>query len=115
MTDTSTEAVERLAARIESPDIEPIYATRFNNKTITEESAATLRALAAERDHAADRIEALVKELDDVTINRAAWELEAKMQQAEVARFEEMSMLDFANYQTAKSLRRIQSMKGDKP
>jgi hypothetical protein len=62
---------------------------------------------------AADRIEALVKELDDVTINRAAWELEAKIQQAEVARFEEMSMLDFANYQTAKSLRRIQSMKGE--
>jgi hypothetical protein len=64
---------------------------------------------------AADRIEALVKELDDVTINRAAWELEAKIQQAEVARFEEMSMLDFANYQTAKSLRRMQSMKGDNP
>jgi hypothetical protein len=105
MTDTSTEAVEQLAAKMDYHAMQQLEV----------DCAATLRAIAAERDHAADRIEALVKELDDVTINRAAWELEAKIQQAEVARFEEMSMLDFANYQTAKSLRRIQSMKGDKP
>lgn len=37
---------------------------------------------------AADRIEALVKERDDAVIKRAAWELEAKTQQARAERLE---------------------------
>ena len=37
---------------------------------------------------AADRIEALVKERDEAVIKRAAWELEAKTQQARAERLE---------------------------